>query len=83
MLVGDVDVVRHDSLDSQLSYLPHSLNHPLQNLRVADLIFGAFDLNVEGADELEGTNVNLLRSDEKSCHVLRGYLGEIESWGCE
>ena len=83
MLVGDVDVMRHDSLDSQLSYLPHSFNHPLQNLRVTNLIFGAFDLNVEGADELKGTNVNLLRSYEKSCHVLRGYLGEMESWGRE
>jgi hypothetical protein len=81
VLVGNVNVVRNDSLDSQLSYLPYSLNHPLQNLRVADLIFGAFYLNVEGADELEGTNVNLLRSDEKSCHVLRGYLGKMESWG--
>lgn len=83
MLVGDVDVVGNYSLNGQLSYLPDSLNDSLQNLGVADFILWAFDLNVKRTDELKGTYVNLLRSNEKSCHRFRGYLGKMKSGGCK
>ena len=83
VLVGDVDVVRHDCMDGQFSYLPNSLYYSLQNLRVTDFVSWTVDLYVERTDELEGTNVNLLGSDEKSRHMLGGYLSEMKSRGCE